>query len=55
MLEKEATDDLLARIEVLQNIQATHPPTAKAWQTASELLAPLFREMARRTAAARTS
>lgn len=42
------TDELLARIAELQQIQKTHPPTDAAWQTASELLKPCFEEMARR-------
>lgn len=44
------TPSLLARIRELQGIQKTHSPKAPAWQTASELLAPCFAEMARREA-----
>jgi len=48
------TDDareyvLLARIEALQAVQRTNPPSSAAWQNASKELAPLFAEMARRS------
>jgi len=43
-----STEDLTAQIAELQAIQKTHRPTTPAWQTASELLEPLFEEMARR-------
>lgn len=36
------------QIETLQEIQTAHPPTSKTWQLASELLQPLFAEMASR-------
>lgn len=44
------TEEILHQIERLQAIQKGHPPTHKAWQTASEMLAPLFEEMAKRQA-----
>ena len=39
-------DQVLSQITELQSIQKTHPPTSSAWMVASELLAPLFKEMA---------
>lgn len=42
------TAELLKQIEELQAIQKTHHWQSPAWQTASELLAPLFDEMAKR-------
>ena len=42
------TAEILREIEQLQEIQKTHAPSTPAWQTASELLAPLFAEMAKR-------
>ena len=38
--------DTLAQIEKLQAIQKTHPTNSSAWMQASEMLAPLFAEMA---------
>lgn len=49
--ESMTTEQILAEIEQLQAVQKGHPPAHKAWQTASELLAPLFQEMAKRQAA----
>ena len=37
----------LSKIEELQSIQKTHPPTSSAWMQASEMLVPLFAEMAK--------
>lgn len=48
VLRTLSTPDLLARIGELQEIQKTHSPKTPAWQTASELLAPCFAEMAKR-------
>lgn len=42
---KEATA-LKKEVEALQAIQKTHRPTDSAWIVASELLAPLFVQMA---------
>ena len=39
---------ILDKIETLQEIQKTHYWKSSAWQQASELLQPLFKEMARR-------
>ena len=45
-----ASDQLiLDLIKKLQDIQKTHYWKSPAWQTASEMLAPLFNEMERRT------
>jgi hypothetical protein len=41
-----STPELLSRIAELQQIQKTHSTRTPAWQTASELLAPCFAEMA---------
>jgi hypothetical protein len=49
--ENMTTEGILSQIEKLQAVQKGHPMSHKAWQTASELLAPLFQEMARRQAA----
>jgi hypothetical protein len=38
--------DVLSQIEQLQAIQKTHPPISSAWMQASEMLEPLFAEMA---------
>jgi hypothetical protein len=43
------TKDLLTAITALQEIQKRNPPDSVAWQQASIALAPLFREMAKRT------
>ena len=43
------TNEIMNQIEALQAIQKTHPPTSSAWMQASELLAPLFAEMASRS------
>ena len=40
---------ILSLIENLQAIQKTHRYTAPAWRQASEMLEPLFKEMAKRT------
>ena len=39
-------DELKAQIAELQQIQKTHKPTDSAWVVSSELLTPLFAEMA---------
>jgi hypothetical protein len=39
---------LEAEIVMLQNIQKTHNSTSSAWRMASDLLQPMFEEMARR-------
>lgn len=48
-LEYLTTAALLRRIEAAQNTQKRCPPSSAAWQAESEILAPLFREMARRS------
>lgn len=40
---------LVERITQLQAVQKANPPSSDAWREASEELAPLFAEMARRT------
>ena len=47
---KASDKQILGLIAQLQEIQKTHYWKAPAWQQASEMLAPLFQEMARRTA-----
>ena len=41
----QTDEHILHRIAQLQAIQKTHKYTSPAWQTASELLQPLFAEM----------
>lgn len=43
---KKRISFLKARIAELQEIQKTHPSTSFAWMQSSELLEPLFAEMA---------
>jgi len=43
-----ATADILKQIELLQNIQRSHPQNHPEWMKASARLAPLFAEMAAR-------
>lgn len=50
-IESASDSFLLKMIETLQGIQKTHRHTDSAWMQASELLAPLFAEMARRQSA----
>lgn len=40
--------ELMSKIKQLQAVQKTHKPTTSAWKVASELLAPLFKEAAKR-------
>lgn len=40
--------EVLAKIAKLQDIQKCHRPDSPAWRTASDMLAPLFAEMAAR-------
>ena len=47
-LDTVATADILASISKLQERQKRCPPTSTEWEQASESLAPLFAEMARR-------
>lgn len=42
------TELIVAEIERLQAVQRRNPPSSAAWQEASDALAPLFAEMARR-------
>jgi hypothetical protein len=42
------TSQILTEIAKQQAIQKTHPTTSAKWMAASNVLAPLFREMARR-------
>ena len=42
------TQQLIDAIEALQEIQKRNPPHSAEWKAASEALAPLFAEMARR-------
>jgi hypothetical protein len=42
------TKDLLRSIKALQAIQMRNSPKSAKWQKASEFLAPMFAEMARR-------
>lgn len=42
------TEQMVDEIERLQGVQRRNPPSSAAWQGASEALAPLFAEMARR-------
>lgn len=44
------TAELVQRIEELQALQKTVSPASVAWQDCSNLLAPLFKEMAYRQA-----
>ena len=46
---KASDKHILGLIAQLQEIQKTHQYNSSAWQQASEMLAPLFKEMARRT------
>lgn len=46
------TAEILARIDQIQTVQRSNPPTSAAWQRASDELAPLFEEMARRAGGA---
>ena len=46
---KASDKHILSLITQLQEIQKTHYWKSPAWQTASEMLAPLFKEMERRT------
>ena len=48
-IRSESIPELLGRIDQLQTIQKRYPSSAWAWQHASELLSPLFAEMARRS------
>lgn len=47
-MDQMPTSEIEAQIAELQAIQKTHHHSQPAWQTASEMLAPLFAEMARR-------
>jgi len=47
-MNERHTMEILREIEGLQEIQKTHRVSDPAWQTAHELLEPLFNEMARR-------
>ena len=46
---ESSDDEILNKIERLQNIQKRHAPTSGAWIAASIELKPLFEEMARRS------
>lgn len=48
-VEKMTEIELLRAIAALQAIQSRNAPTSAKWQKASEFLAPMFAEMARRT------
>lgn len=41
--------DIMLEVQTLQDVQKTHRPSSAAWGKASELLSPLFDEIARRT------
>jgi hypothetical protein len=43
-----STPDILKAIEAAQEVQKRNPPSSDAWQEASNVLTPLFAEMARR-------
>ncbi len=45
----QSTEWILARIEKFQSIMKKCPPSSTTWKAISARLAPLFREMARRT------
>lgn len=51
---QQSEADVLSAIECLQNVQKSQPSTRTVeWEVASSHLAPLFAEMARRTAVER--
>lgn len=47
-MEQVKTEELVRRIEELQNVQKRNSPKTQAWADASKALAPLFAEMAKR-------
>ena len=47
-IEQITTEQLQSNIEALQAIQMRNSPKTAKWQKASEFLAPMFVEMARR-------
>jgi len=47
-IENASTPFLESLVEKLQNLQKSHRPDSIAWNQASEMLSPIFRELARR-------